>query len=294
MGSKKYDKRQEELYKKAASLASDGRFSKSDYESLDSAYGKIKGWQVGSKKSNLTRHIARALSENNAALDSDAQELANKYNKSIFGGYELKQTKDSSGNLRTSFKQSEGGAGSRMHGMRLLRGKEGEFYEGEFANAPISNIEKKAWTQHTPSGSSTSKWDVYTRTYAHSPKPVEPVKEEAPAPAPPVTEPGKDLTDARSRWDQSGGQGSIGYDPASGRAPGVVDGVGAAADYGNRATDDYHKRFIPHLNAQANLEALEMGYSGGGNLDRFKGKVPELASGDIKDLYDYYSKKITA
>ena len=233
MGSK-YEKRREELYSKAASLAADGRFSKSDYESLDSAYGKIKGWQVGSKKSNLTRHIARALSENNAVLDSDAQELANKYNKSIFGGYELKQTKDSSGSLRTSFKQSEGGAGSRMHGMRPFRGKEGEFYEGEFANAPISNIEKKSWTQHTPAGSSTSKWDVYTRTYAHSPKPEEPVAKEEPpkTETKPDIKPGKDLTDARSRWDQSGGQGSIGYDPTSGGAPGVVDGVGAAADYG--------------------------------------------------------------
>ena len=111
-------------------------------------------------------------------------------------------------------------------------------------------------------------------------------------------EPSQELLDAREKWDryeERRGEGSIHYDPTSGkRGDGIVDGVGAAADYGKRATDDYHKRFIPHLNAQANLEALEMGYAGGSHLDRFEGKVPELASGDIKDLYDYYSKKITA
>ena len=119
-------------------------------------------------------------------------------------------------------------------------------------------------------------------------------KQEAPTSPKPVHETSQDLLDARGRWDKSGNQGSIGYDPTRGRAPGVVDGVGAAADYGNRATDDYFSRFIPHLNAQANLEALEMGDAGGRHLGRYEGKVPELASGDIKDVYDYYSKKITA
>jgi len=118
-----------------------------------------------------------------------------------------------------------------------------------------------------------------------------------PAPAP-QREPSQELVDTRREWDEfesRRGEGSIHYDPTSGeRGPGIVDGVGAAADYGNRATDDYHNRFIPHLNAQANLEALEIGDAGGRHLDRFEGAVPELASGDIKDLYEYYSKKITA
>ncbi len=111
-------------------------------------------------------------------------------------------------------------------------------------------------------------------------------------------EPSQELLDAREKWDryeERRGEGSIHYDPTSGkRGDGIVDGVGAAADYGNRATDDYFNRFIPHLNAQANLEALEMGDSGSRHLDEFEGEVPELASGEIKDLYDYYSKKITA
>ena len=110
-------------------------------------------------------------------------------------------------------------------------------------------------------------------------------------------EPSQELLDAREKWDryeERRGEGSIHYDPTSGRAPGVVDGVGAAADYGNRATDDYHNRFIQHLNAEANLIAREQGHSAGEHLDRFEGAVPELASGDIKNLYDYYSKKITA
>jgi hypothetical protein len=110
-------------------------------------------------------------------------------------------------------------------------------------------------------------------------------------------EPSQELLDARGKWDQyeaRRGEGSIHYNPTSGRAPGVVDGVGAAANYGNDATDDYHNRFIQHLNAEANLIAKEQGHSAGEHLDRFEGAVPDLASGDIKDLYDYYSKKITA
>ena len=110
-------------------------------------------------------------------------------------------------------------------------------------------------------------------------------------------EPSQELVDAREEWDQyeaRRGEGSIEYDPTSGRrGPGIVDGVGAAADYGNRATDDYFNRFIPHLNAQANLEAREIGDAGSRHLDRYEGKVPELASGEIKDLYKYYSDKIT-
>ena len=111
-------------------------------------------------------------------------------------------------------------------------------------------------------------------------------------------EPSQQLLDTREEWDQyenRRGEGSIHYDPTSGkRGEGVVDGVGAAAQYANDTSDDYYNRFIPQLNLQANLEALEIGDAGSRHLDRFEGKVPELASNDIKDLYEYYSKKITA
>jgi len=109
--------------------------------------------------------------------------------------------------------------------------------------------------------------------------------------------PTNELLDAREDWDRSKsrvGKGSIHYDPTSGKTgPGVVGGVGAAADYGNRATDEY-QRFTSDLDKQAKLDTLEMGHAGGYHLGRFLGKVPELASGDIKDLYEYYSEKITA
>jgi len=118
------------------------------------------------------------------------------------------------------------------------------------------------------------------------------LKEGNEEPAPAIQrEPSQQLLDTREEWDQyenRRGEGSIHYDPTSG------DGVAAAADYANDTLDDYFGRFIPHLNAQANLEALEIGDAGSRHLDRFEGAVPELASGDIKDLYEYYSKKITA
>jgi len=120
--------------------------------------------------------------------------------------------------------------------------------------------------------------------------------ETTPTPEPePEHQPSQELTDTRNQWDSRGTGGSIHYDPTSGKTgPGVVGGVGAAAQYANDTSDDYHNRFIPHLNLQAKLESLEIGDAGSRHLDRYEGKVPELASKDIKDLYEYYSKKITA
>jgi len=100
--------------------------------------------------------------------------------------------------------------------------------------------------------------------------------------------PTSELLDAREDWDRKKsheGEGSIHFRPTD-------SGIADAASYGNRATDDY-QRFASHLDTQANLEAHEMGHSGGYHLGRFLGEVPELASSDIKDLYEYYSDKIT-
>ena len=123
------------------------------------------------------------------------------------------------------------------------------------------------------------------------------VAEASQSEAAPVEETPQELIDAREEWEAyeaRRGEGSIHYDPTSGkRGAGIVDGVGAAADYGNRATDDFHNRFVPHLYATANLQAQEMGHAGGQHLDRFEGNVPDLKSDDIKDVYGYYSDKIT-
>jgi len=113
----------------------------------------------------------------------------------------------------------------------------------------------------------------------------------APAPAAPAepTQPSPELVAARGTWDdfeRRRGEGSIHFNPTG-------DGIRDAADYGNRATDDYVNRFVPHLNAQANLEAHEMGDIGNYHLNRFEGEPTELASSDIKDLYKYYSSKIS-
>ena len=170
----------------------------------------------------------------------------------------------------------------------------GEWEDAMIAEIPEAN--ERAWNQgaeEVTDGDVDSQAEVkaigdwYRRKLAESQAGSQPAAQEQPS---------EELVAARQEWDQyedRRGEGSIHYDPTSGRAPGVVDGVGAAAKYGNDATDDYFNRFIPHLNAQANLEALEIGDSGSRHLDRFEGEVPELASGEIKDLYDYYSKKIT-
>ncbi len=171
----------------------------------------------------------------------------------------------------------------------------GEWEDAMIAEIPEAN--ERAWNQgaeEVTDGDVDSQAEVkaigdwYRRKVAESQAGSQPAAQEQPS---------EELAAARQEWDQyedRRGEGSIHYDPTSGkRGPGIVDGVGAAADYGNRATDDYFNRFIPHLNAQANLEALEMGDAGGRHLDRYEGKVPELDSSEIKDVYDYYSKKIS-
>ena len=173
----------------------------------------------------------------------------------------------------------------------------GEWEDAMMAEIPEAN--ERAWNQgaeEVTDGDVDSQAEVkaigdwYRRKVAESQAGNQPVTT-------PTREPSQELLDTRQQWNEfesRRGEGSIHYNPTSGRAPGVVDGVGAAANYGNDATDDYHNRFIQHLNAEANLIAKEQGHSAGEHLDRFEGAVPDLASGDIKDLYDYYSKKITA
>ena len=128
------------------------------------------------------------------------------------------------------------------------------------------------------------------KTYPRSAS-AEPAPASTPNPTQPSsdpTQPSSELVAARGRWDdfeRRRGEGSIHFNPTG-------DGIGDAADYGNRATDDYVNRFVPHLNAQANLESHEMGGSGNYHMNHFEGEPTELASSDIKDLYKHYSQQI--
>lgn len=115
------------------------------------------------------------------------------------------------------------------------------------------------------------------------------------------SDPTPELLDARKEWDryQPGGDmnpdgtaGSIHFNPGGSDSDGGGSGIKAAADYGNRATDDYSRRFLPQMKAQADLEAMEIGRSGSDAVRRFEGKPPKL--GDPKDLFNFYSKKINS
>ena len=56
--------------------------------------------------------------------------------------------------------------------------------------------------------------------------------------------------------------------------------------HGEDLNDHYINKFIPSLQAEARLTALEIVESRRFNLNRFVGKIPEL--GDIKELTDHY------
>jgi hypothetical protein len=109
-------------------------------------------------------------------------------------------------------------------------------------------------------------------------------------PEPAVRQPSDDLANARKRWDNDQTAVAMGNAPGSIRFNPTGNPYKDAADYGNAATDDYVRRFIPSLNRQADLEAREIGETGNFHLSRFAGKVPEL--GDPKEMFEYYKNKI--
>jgi hypothetical protein len=107
---------------------------------------------------------------------------------------------------------------------------------------------------------------------------------------PAVRQPSDDLANARKRWENEQNAAAVGNAPGSIQFNPTGNPYQDAADYGNAATDDYVRRFIPSLNRQADLEAREIGETGNFHLNRFIGKVPEL--GDPKEMFEYYKNKI--
>ncbi len=66
----------------------------------------------------------------------------------------------------------------------------------------------------------------------------------------------------------------------------VYDSVDAAAEAGNRMTDDFYNRFLPQQRAKVLLGAKEIGESQSHHMKRYKGTIPNLI--DPKELFNYY------
>ena len=67
------------------------------------------------------------------------------------------------------------------------------------------------------------------------------------------------------------------------------DAVDAAADAGNRMTDDYYGRFLPQMRNEVLLGINEIGAADRYHGDRYEGKPPTYT--DPKELFDYYKSK---
>tara|TARA_R100001443_G_scaffold87754_1_gene94314 strand:+ start:1138 stop:1836 length:699 start_codon:yes stop_codon:yes gene_type:complete len=67
------------------------------------------------------------------------------------------------------------------------------------------------------------------------------------------------------------------------------DAVDAAADTGNRMTDDYYGRFLPQMRNEVMLGINEIGASDRYHGGRYEGKPPTYT--DPKELFDYYKSK---
>tara|TARA_B100000965_G_scaffold392930_1_gene403078 strand:+ start:1518 stop:2336 length:819 start_codon:yes stop_codon:yes gene_type:complete len=66
----------------------------------------------------------------------------------------------------------------------------------------------------------------------------------------------------------------------------VYDSVDAAAETGNRMTDEFYNRFLPQQRAKVLLGAKEIGESQSHHMKRYKGTIPSLI--DPKELFNYY------
>ena len=64
-----------------------------------------------------------------------------------------------------------------------------------------------------------------------------------------------------------------------------------AIGHGDDLNAHYQNKFIPSLKAEAEQTSREIGFSGRNALNSFVGKIPQL--GDPKDLFAYYSDKLT-
>jgi hypothetical protein len=190
--------------------------------------------------------------------------------------------------------------------------KAGQYFDNGNYMVVAGNAAEAGWGAHVPPGyekigftteqtwQSHPKYGNSKKTYGDNllilkrsqAKPPETQAQQLPQaePEPVVRQPSDDLANARKRWDND--QNSVGM----GNAPGSIhfnptgNPYADAANYGNAATDDYQRRFIPSLNRQSELEAREIGETGNFHLSRFAGKVPEL--GDPKEMFEYYKNKI--
>ena len=70
------------------------------------------------------------------------------------------------------------------------------------------------------------------------------------------------------------------------------DAIDAAADTGNRMTDDYYGRFLPQMRNEVLLGINEIGAAGRYHADRYKGKPPTYT--DPKELFDYYKGRTSS
>jgi len=64
-----------------------------------------------------------------------------------------------------------------------------------------------------------------------------------------------------------------------------------AIGHGDDLNAHYQNKFIPSLKAEAEQTSREIGFSGRNAVNSFVGKIPQL--GDPKDLFAYYSDKLT-
>jgi len=67
------------------------------------------------------------------------------------------------------------------------------------------------------------------------------------------------------------------------------DSIDAAADAGNRMTDDYYGRFLPQMRSEVLLGINEIGAADRYHGGRYEGKPPTYT--DPKELFDYYKSK---
>jgi hypothetical protein len=265
----------------------------------------------GQEHPDVTKFLARQLAQERGL----SANVVNKYNDSKYptGKYgAMGAFGGSFGGLagRVADKELEEKYGrdtkADIAGMQGARLRKGDVYMGATAIETPATSVNTPWEGHSSTPASTRydltvlpRWMVKQKTQSGSPA-AAPAQQTAPA----STEPNVDLTKAREAYDRATQYQSQGGETRGGSGLDLTASGSSLYqnlfDAGNAGVSDYENRFIPALDARANLTAQEIRYEAGSAIDALPDnlqlptydKMFPKAAGKKQGLYKWLENRL--
>ena len=248
------EKAKQQAQKVVARAAKDGKLTGKEFDKLSGGYAGLFG--SGANNTQVANEIARAIRRNpELVIGKNATEA-------------------------TGVKRTKGGSLiQELPEVRTATWKGGD-YSQTVGGRPSWDGGSPDWVQNSR-GSYTFIGDLSPRGSKRDNPKDTPVERDATSDTPDTFVPDEAVEDTYGGGYTTGG--SIAFNPGD-------DMITSVAEYGNDATDDYFKRFLPESYGVVARGSDEINASGRFHLENFVGKVPSL--GDGKDLFKYYKQRI--